>query len=110
MLRMLDKALVAGVDPDRVLDAIRELPLDRQGAALAAVIARHPDVDFDANRAARIFEQSGDPAQALAVLRDALPEQSGFDPDLARRLLRLDPQGGPAPSGPGPASQRVSEG
>jgi tetratricopeptide (TPR) repeat protein len=94
--RMLDAALEAGADPDRILDAIRALPRDRQGAALAAVLGRNPNVDFDGFRAARIFEDAGDPERALSVVREALPAQRGFDPDLTRYLLHLDPQGAAA--------------
>ncbi|MCP5067585.1 MAG: tetratricopeptide repeat protein [bacterium] len=96
LLRMAGAALEAGVDPDRILDAIRALPRARQGAALAAVLGRNPDVDFDGFRAAQIFEESGDPARALTVVREALPAQRGFDPDLTRYLLHLDPEGAPA--------------
>ena len=94
LLRMLDAAVAAGVDPDRALDAIRELPRDRQGVVLAALLERHPEVEFDGHRLARIFEDAGDRPRAVAALRAALPDARGFDADLTQFLLRLDPSGG----------------
>lgn len=96
LLRMLDASIRAGIDPDRVLDAIRELPRARQGAMLTAILARHPDLDADGHRMARIFEDSGDSVSALRTVRAALPNERGFDADLTRFLLHLDPKGAPA--------------
>ena len=96
LLRMLHAAIEAGVDSDRVLDAIRELPAARQGVALAQILDRHPDVDFDGYDVARIFEDAGDPQRALTVVHEALPAQGEFDADLTQLLLRLDPKQGPA--------------
>jgi tetratricopeptide (TPR) repeat protein len=95
-LELVAMGLDSGVDPDRVLDAIRDLPLDRQVAVLERVLAAHPDADFSAYDVARIFERAGAPARALEVVRAEVPRRGELSRGLTRLLLRLDPEGGPA--------------
>lgn len=93
---LIDMALKAGVDPDRILDAILQLPDGERAAALAEVLARHPRVDFDPADVAAIFANDGEPDRALTVVKRALPDEEGFRHRLTRMLLRLDPGRGPA--------------
>lgn len=94
--RLVDLAIRAGVDPDRILDAVDQLPLERRAAAMASILARHPDVEFDDATVARIFDEGGDPERALRIVREALPNEDRFRHRLTRLLLKLDPSNGPS--------------
>nr|MDJ0975090.1 tetratricopeptide repeat protein [Planctomycetota bacterium] len=93
---LIDMALKAGVDPDRILDAILQLPNGERAKALGQLLERHPRVAFDAAHVAAIFADDGEPDRALEVVKRALPEEDGFRRRLTHMLLRLDPARGPA--------------
>jgi tetratricopeptide (TPR) repeat protein len=94
LYRDLPVALEAGVDGADVMRAIESFPRARRRDVLTDVMASHPDLVFDAHDGARILERAGDAERALAVARAGL-RSGGFDGELARMLLRLDPDGAP---------------
>lgn len=96
LLTLIELGFAAGVDADRILDLIAELPRERRAAFLDRVLAQRPDAGFDPYDLARLYEDAGAGGRALEVVRGALAEREGVSRSLTRLLLRLDPQGGPA--------------
>lgn len=92
-LRLAERALASGLSIDDLLDALAEFPADRRAALLSTLLERHPDAVSDSVAVARAFAGAGRPDKALALVRAALPRASGLQPELARMLIQLDPEG-----------------
>lgn len=95
-LRLATEALSRGLPLARLLDAVREFPVERRGALLVALLDAAPGPTEGAAEVARMLAESGQGARALALVREALPRAGDLDPALARWLVRLDPDGAAA--------------
>jgi tetratricopeptide (TPR) repeat protein len=93
-LRLAERALARGMRLDDLLPALAEFAPDRAAVLLAMLLRRHPEAAFETLGVARMFADGGQPERALALVRAELPRRSELDPELARLLLRLDPQNG----------------
>lgn len=92
-VRLAVDALARGVPIDRLLAAVREFPSARQGPILAALLDAAPGAAARSVGVAQLLAATGQRERALALVRDALPLESGFHVEFARLLLRLDPDG-----------------
>ncbi len=92
-LHLAERALAGGLSIDDILESLGEFPPDKRASLLSTLLERHPNAAFDAGAVARVFVGAGKNDRALALVREALPRQGGFHPDLTRLLLRLDAEG-----------------
>jgi predicted Zn-dependent protease len=92
-LEAAEGALRGGAAFEDLLAALYEVPQPARAELVAALLDRVPDAPYEPTDVVRILAEGGQNDRALSVVREALPRAPGLDPELARWLVRLDPQG-----------------